>query len=224
MRMRIFFVSIMTFCFLLIFACQNTKIITLAPEELERWTIAGIGSVKVDKKNNQVLINEGVNSKGITIISPSSFGKKVIVRFKVKALSPNGVNIVFLSISSQNGEDKIAIPENYQGDFSFWTQGQVQNYMFSFHTGFHQPNSWIKRNPGEQTLCEKKDVVSEEIWYEIEVGRYGKKLWMKVDKQLVCEAEDEQDLPGGQIALRLRGPGDGSYSCLFKDLEIIKEK
>jgi len=68
MRTRIFFVAIITFCFLLIFACQNTKIITLAPEELERWTIAGIGSVKVDKKNNQVLINEGVNSKGITII------------------------------------------------------------------------------------------------------------------------------------------------------------
>jgi len=105
----------------------------------------------------------------------------------------------------------------------YWTSGNVANYLAAFHTGFHQPNAYIRRNPGNALVCEAKDAAVTEDWYEVELGRNGARLWLKVNGVTVCEGEDKSPEPlgGGAVGFRLRGPGDGTYSCLIKNVRIV---
>ncbi len=198
---------------------------SISLEELSKWKLAGVGSLEVDKEENALLLKEGAGSKGITLLSPGTFGKNVSVRFKIKPLLFEGVNVVFLSVSDKASGKPIEIPEDYDGNFEFWTEGNIQSYMAAFHTGFHQPNSWIRKNPGAETLGQAKDVATEQKWYDIEFSRKGPKLTLKVDGKVVCEGFDRvnEGLPGGQIGLRLRGRGDGTFGCLIKEMSVVGE-
>ncbi len=195
------------------------------PEDLARWTLVGIGSAQVDPGENALRLSEGKGSKGITLVSPETFGKTVILRFAVKALEAKGVNVILLSISDNKTGGSPALPAKSDGNMDFWTSGDVSNYMAAFHTGFHQPNSYIRKNPGNMSVAEAADIATAEAWYDLEIGRKGAKLWLKVNGALVCEGEDKDPttLGGGGVGFRLRGPGDGTYSCLIKDVRIIHD-
>lgn len=58
-------------------------------------------------------------------------------------------------------------------------------------------------------------------WYDIETGRQGVKVRLKIDGVTVASGTDTGNgIPGGRIGLRLRGPGDGSFTSLYKDLTV----
>jgi hypothetical protein len=94
--------------------------------------------------------------------------------------------------------------------------------IFGFHTGYHQPNAFLTRNPGFIDLARAPDKAIGEKWHDVEIGRKGRKLWMKINGKTILDAKDPHTppLPGGQIGLRLRGPGNGTFSCLYKDLSV----
>ncbi len=188
--------------------------------DLASWTVAGIGSVSPAPEEKAVRVREGADSKGLTLVSPQPFGENVVVRFKVKPERYEGVCVVLLSAADAS-TGGIAIPKNHDGGMAYWSEGTVHDYMVAFHTGYHQPNMFIRRNPGMKEIILKKDIAAEQKWYDIEVGRAGAHVWMKVDGQPALDAIDPGDvMPGGHIGIRLRGPGDGSYSCLFRDVSV----
>ena len=141
--------------------------------------------------------------------------------FKVKPERREGVCVMILSAADRNtgGLD----PErNRDGAMAYWTAGTVQDYLFAFHTAFHQPNIFIQKNPGSKMIVQTPDVAGQEKWYDMEIGRNGSRLWIKVDGKTAVEGTDPDNggLPGGYCGIRLRGPGDGSYSCLIRDMRI----
>ncbi len=195
--------------------------------DLARWHLLGIGEAEVIAEEQALRLTEDPDSKGVVLLSPEKYGREIVIKFMAKPLQHEGVIVVFLSASAIKGEE-IEVPDGYDGSFAFWIapDASVQNYAFAFHTGYHQPNAFLKRNPGFTELASAKDIATEEVWHQIEIGRSGPRLWLKIAGKPVLEANDSagQGLPPGHIGLRLRGPGDGSFSCLFKNFVIETPK
>jgi len=196
-----------------------------APEDLSRWTLVGIGSAEVDAAEKAWRLFEGKESKGITLVSPDRFERNVILRFSAKPLQAKGVNVIMISISDKDSGGPAVLPSQSDGAMGVFTTDNVADYMAAFHTGFHQPNSFIKRHPGDVLIAEAKDMATAEAWYDVEFGRRENRLWLKINGTLVCEGEDKNPAPlgGGAVGFRLRGPGDGTYSCLIKDVRVIHD-
>lgn len=196
---------------------------TVGARDLARWQLLGIGEAKVSGDTDTVTLSEGAGSKGVMLLSPKTYGRRVVVRFKVKASRFEGALVVLLSASASAGGD-IPLPKNYDGNFAFWiTPGEgVRNYAFAFHTGYHQPNAFVAKNPGFVKMAESPDTATGETWHDVEAGRDGPRLWLKVDGAMLLETTDTmgKELPAGHIALRARGPGDGSFSVRYKSLVI----
>jgi len=232
---------VLTGIFLLTFGCSSdrgsesetgspaedtAKIGQINPHDLVRWRLLGRGEVGVDESENAVRFTEGAGSKGVTLVSPGTYGKNVIVSFKVKPLTYEGVNVIFLSASDKDSGGEIRIPEGHDDNFGFWSEGNVQCYMFAFHNGYHDSKPFIKKNPGMTDIAVADDLVMGERWHTVETGRRGSKLWIKIDGNAVAEGVDTdgESFPGGKVCFRLRGPGDGTFTSLYKDVVITEQK
>jgi hypothetical protein len=192
--------------------------------DLAKWKIMGGGTVTMDAAEKALRITESRDSKGVTLVSPKAYPGNVTLTFKVKPEKHDGVCVIILSASDKNAPS-LKIPSDNDGSLPWWSEGSIQNYMIAFHTGFHQPNIFIRKNPGSKDIIQTLDIATEQKWYTIEIGQKGPRLWLKVDGKTAVEGTDPdgKGLPGGNIGIRLRGPGDGSYSCLFRDMEIRTE-
>ena len=158
------------------------------------WIRAGKGSVVEFMGGQGIELREADDSGGFMILSPSEYGRHV--------LEP---------------------PDAYDGSWSYWSSpdSHVESYAIAFHTGFHQPNAFIRKNPGLQPLAETTDPANEERWYDVEVRRQGALITLRIDGKPVLRARDEGGgIPGGRIALRVRGPGDGTFSARFRNLRV----
>ena len=201
----------------------------LDPKDVADWKLLGKGSVKIVDEG-MLKLSEGSDSKGVVLLSPQKYPANTMLSFSFKPLQHKGIGVVLHSVSDINGQE-VNVPENYDGNLNFWRSKNtsVQNYIFTFHTAFHQqrqqhapyPVALLRRNPGFIELGKGKDTVIDEGWHRIEIGRQETTLWLSVDGNLVFKINDpRQALPGGHIGLRLRGPGDGSFSSLYKDFAI----
>ena len=196
----------------------------LNPMELAGWQLVGKGEVKVDEEQNGLILTEGADSKGITLVSRKSYSRNVVVSFDVEPKSYEGINFVFLSASDKVTQGELKVPDDHEGNMEFWTDERVQNYIFAFHNGFYDSKPFIKKNPGLTDIARSNKLVSGKDSFSVEIGRKGRRLWIKVDGKMVVRGRDKArgGLPGGKVCFRLRGPGAGSYSCLFKNV-VIRE-
>ena len=195
---------------------------TFTAAEAAQWELLGIGEVTLLEAGTVLRLREGEGSAGIVLLCPDEFPPDLIFRFKVRPERHEGVNVVLVSVSPVSGSE-LAISSDYDGRFSFWNgpQAQANSYTFGFHTGYHQPNAFVRRNPGAVKLAEAPDSAMAEDWYAVEVSRCGARLRLFINGRVLLDGVDQApSLPGGRLALRLRGPGDGSYSTLFKDLSV----
>lgn len=193
------------------------------PVDLLNWRILGVGVAESEESDSAVRLTEGADSKGVVLLSPSTYGQRVVVTFEVKPLVHELICVLFLSASSIAGPE-IDPGEDYDGNFDYWrgSQAQVSSYTFAFHTGFHQPYAFVIRNPGPVELDKRRDLAVEQRWYQVEFGREGKEVWLNVDGQELLRGVDpaEGGLPGGHIGFRIRGPGNGSAAALYRNVYI----
>jgi len=193
------------------------------PVNLLNWRVLGVGTAESEESDSAVRLTEGAYSKGVVLLSPSTYGQRVVVTFEVKPLVHELICVLFLSASSIAGPE-IDPGEDYDGNFDYWrgTQAQVSSYTFAFHTGFHQPYAFVIRNPGPVELDKRRDLAVEQRWYQVEFGREGKEVWLNVDGQELLRGVDptEGALPGGHIGFRIRGPGNGSAAALYRNVYI----
>jgi len=193
--------------------------------EFAKWEFQGSGEVTVDETEDAVYMSEAEGSAGVTLVSPKSYGPDVTVRFDVKPATFESVNVVILSASDKNTGGDIQVPADYDGSFGFWTQGDVQNYIFAFHNAAHERLPFIVRDPGMELLGEADSHVVKEDWHTVEISRSGSRLSMKVDGAVIVEVTDTsgEPLPGGKIGFRLRGTPDSVASAWFRNI-VISER
>ena len=190
--------------------------------DLADWDLLGIGDVTVLESEDAIRLTEGADSAGVILLSPRAFPRDITLRFDVRPERHEGVKVVFLSVSPRQG-DEMDVPADYNGSFGFWNgpDAQSYNYVIGFHTAFHQPNAFISRNPDAQMLAHAADTANSEEWHTVEISRDGERLELIIDGVTVITAIDTgTGLPGGSVGLRLRGPGDGTFSSLFKNFSV----
>ena len=190
--------------------------------ELSMWTTYGEGSVALSE-NDGIVLSEGKNSLGVVLLSPVEFSRDVVLRYKIRPNQFQGILLAMLCVSPLDGE-MITVPEGYTGALGFWSgpETKVRNFLFAFHTGYHQPMAFLNRNPGDVSLDRQTDPATEQRWYEVEAGRRDSHVWLKIDGKVVLESNDPGNagLPAGRVGFRLRGPGDGSFSAAIKNVNI----
>lgn len=224
MKYKVFFTVLFALFFIIFCKGQSKGEIKreINPGEFLKWEKWGQG--EVFEVGEQICLKESDETKGVMLISPSPYEGDVIVRFEVLALTSASVIAVVLAGSNIGESNSLSIPEDYDGNFSFWSE-KKDNYFFAFKNAPHGLTPFVAKNPtpGEILASADKNVMMPGLFYNIEVGKVGNKLWFSIDEQKIFEVHDDQVLFGGHVALRVRGTAGFTGACLIKNLSIATE-
>lgn len=198
---------------------SDTTTTTITTKELTQWTLLGMGEVST--WGDQLALKEADNTKGVMLVSPDSYGDNVIVRYKALALTPATVMVVVLSLSDEGKTTELTIPDNYDGNMGLLSNDK-ENYFYAFKNAPHNLTPFVRRytNAKIDLASASENTMIAGVYYQIEVGRRGAKLWLSIDGVKIIEADDETPLSGGHIAIRLRGTAGFVAGCLIKDMKI----
>lgn len=183
----------------------------------ETWSTYGQGVVR--HQNRMLFLQEAEGSKGVGVMSPDAYGENVVLRFDVMPMNPASVCVAILSASNQKG-GALVIPAGYDGSLGLWTR-DTDNYFFAFHNMAHDRTPFLVRFPeGGQLAEHEKNVMQAGVFYRVEVGRAGGKLWMTVDGKKLFENNDAHPLAGGHAGFRIRGINGMAAACLIRNVSI----
>jgi len=189
---------------------------------LLKWQLLGKGSV-FTSTNGQTCLMESENTQGVMLVSPAYYQGDVVVKYKALALTSASVFVTLLSATKTDAH-ALNIPEEYDGSMGFWIN-DAANYFIAFKNAPHGATPFIAKNPGFTTACtaSEQDRMVAGVYYDIEVGKQGAKVWLSVDGQKILDWEDEAPIEGGHVALRLRGTAGLKASALIKDFVIYSK-
>jgi hypothetical protein len=203
---------------------ENYKKELLSAEDLSDWNFWGMGSAFA-YGGGQFCLTENDSTVGAILISPESYAGDLILRYKTYALTSATVLVVMHSMSDLDSGDKLTIPKDYNGNMGLWVS-EKENYFYAFRNAAHAYPPFIRRYPvpgNEALVMAQENFMLPGVYYSIEIGRVGQKLWLSVDGKQIIETEDRSILPGGHIAFRIRGSAGYKAACLIKDVEIYSE-
>jgi len=203
----------------------NAQSLKFTPEDLNNWAFYGQGS-KMVESHNSFFMREDVESEGVMLVSPDSYGENVVLKYDVMTLTPASVLVAITSASNPGEDTDITIPNDYDGAMDLWIN-DVESYFYAFRNGPHNFTPFIRKYPvaeGEDPalVSMKKNIMHPGVFYTVELGRKGNKLWLKVDGKLVLKTVDDNAFGGGHIALRIRGTAGEYAACLIRNMEIIE--
>lgn len=193
---------------------------TVVPlSELAGWKCWGQGE-SLDL-GTQYCLKEAPVTKGVMIVSPKVYGDSVVVKFRTLALTSATVFVVMLSVADPGDPTTLTLPEDYDGDNAMWTS-QKPGYFFAFKNAPHGVTPFVRKNPNavKPLITAPADKMIPGQYYDVEVGQLGRRLYLKIDGEMIFETEDPEPLQGGHIALRLRGVAGFQAACLIKDFRI----
>lgn len=191
-------------------------------DDLMEWEFHGMGTVA--KQGSQLLLSESEGSKGVILVSPSSYGKNIIVSYDVMTLTPASVLVVMLS-SSNTESQSLEIESDYDGSLST-LRDLVSFYMIAFHNAPHNRFPFINKYPkegGNKLQEAEKTFMHPGIYYHIDVAQEGDNISLFIDGRKVLDVVDTESLPGGKFVFRARGTGHLSASCLIRNLKIYSK-
>lgn len=191
-------------------------------KQLAKWDFYGKGKVSVIRK--QVALQEADNSKGVMLISPKKYGKKVFMKYKVMALTPATVIVSLLSVSNKDSKD-LSIPKNYDGNIKLWAKNK-QSYFIAYKNAPHNFKPFIRKNPNAKKLLAqaKENVMTAGVYYDVEVGRNENHIWLSINGEKIVETNDPKALEDGHLAIRLRGVAGLKAASLIKDFQIFTKQ
>lgn len=195
----------------------------VSSEQLLKWKFVGAGKFYNDA-DRQVCLEESVDSKGVTIISPDLYKGDVVMQYQVMTLTPATVMVNLLSLSDKGASAELTLPENYDGNMGYLVSG-AENYFIAYRNSPHATAPFIRKYPDDATLViADEDNMIPGVYYDVEVGRRGKKLWLKINDELIVETTDEKILSGGHVAIRTRGITGYPAACLIRGMVIYSAK
>lgn len=200
---------------------SHLKETTFSNDELLGWTFNGIGKL-YNESNRQVCLQEGENSMGVGMFTPQSYQGDVVMRYKIMPLNAATVLVNLLCMSDEGETTQLTWPKEYDG-----SMGPIltkDNYFVAFRNSPHATAPFINKNPkkGQLVIAERDEMIPG-VYYDVEVGRVGQKLWLNVDGEQVVAVEDAEILPGGHLGIRIRGLVGHPAACVIRDVSILSE-
>jgi len=203
---------------------NNYRLEQVSADDLENWSFYGLGEA-FKSGGAQFCIAENDSTLGAMIVSPESYSGDVIIRYKVLSLTSSTVLVAMISASDMDSSTELTIPDSYDGRMSLWTK-EKDNYFFAFRNAPHDRTPFLRKYPvpGSEALASAtENIMFPGNHYEVELGRIDNTLWLSVNGEKILETTDDEILPGGHIAFRVRGTANFRAACLIKDLEIYSE-
>ncbi|MFB6344550.1 MAG: hypothetical protein ABEK50_02080 [bacterium] len=191
-------------------------------QDLLKWTRRGQGYVD-DFRGEALQIAEQENSEGLILSSRESFGDRIVVRYRAFILTPGTVLVTMLSASNRADTRTLNIPVENRGGAGFWVN-RTSNYFFAFHNAAHMKKPFVVRfNRGDKTTISKAQDWHMDTgrWHTVEVGRWGDRVWLKIDGNLLFRGTDQDFSSGGHVVLRTRGTGLQQANYMVSDLRIL---
>lgn len=193
---------------------------TFSNEQMLAWTFTGKGKFYLES-GRQLCLQEDENSLGVGIFTPQAYLGNVVMRYKIMTLNAATV-LVNLLCMADSLPTELTLPANYDG-----SMGPIlgkANYFVAFRNSPHATAPFINKNPNMIRLAiADRDRMIPGVYYDVEVGRVGNKIWLKVDGEEIVSAEDPDILPGGFLAIRLRGLVGHPAACILRDVSILSE-
>ncbi len=192
-------------------------------EDLSQWDFYGLGKA-FDSGSGQFCLMENDSTAGVILISPESYSGDLVVRYKTLALTSSTVLVFMHSVSNRESPEVLSIPEGYNGAMGLWVT-EKNNYFHAFRNAPHNVTPFIRKYPDPDTQLlgsAPENVMVPGVYYTVEIGRVGNRLWLSIDGEKVVEATDEKIYPGGHIAFRVRGTAGLKAACLIKELELYR--
>jgi len=212
--------------FLMVFVLgiQAQTVTKYSPKDLESWQSLGDGKGYVT--HNQFMMEEVDGSIGFMIFSPEKY-KDVVLRYEVMTMNAATVLVALLNASDKGNSTDLTIADDNKGSFGHWTK-EAEDYMFGFRVVAHNSTPFLRKHPspeGESTTIglAEKDMMYSGWRHTVELGKKGKKLWLKIDGETVIDVTDEKPLDAGKIAIRVRGTAGILGKSMIRNLEIIGE-
>lgn len=196
----------------------------VSAQDLASWDFWGMGKAFASG-GSAFCLTENDSTVGAVMISPASYGGDVIVRYKTLALTSATV-LVFMHSATDVDSDKLTIPSGYNGNMGMWVN-EKDNYFYAFRNAPHNYPPFLRKYPvpgGDALAMAEENFMLPGVYYSIEIGRVGNKLWLSVDGEKIIETEEKSILPGGHLAFRIRGTAGFKAACLIKDVEIYTKK
>jgi hypothetical protein len=203
---------------------ENHKKEVVSDQDLASWDFRGMGKAFASG-GGAFCMTENDSTVGAVMISPAAYTGDVVVRYKTLALTSATV-LVFMHSATDVGSDKLTIPGDYNGNMGLWVN-EKDNYFYAFRNAPHNFPPFLRKYPvpgGDALVMANENFMLPGVYYAIEIGRIGNRLWLNVDGQKIIETEDESILAGGHLAFRIRGTAGFKAACLIKDVEIYSEK
>lgn len=191
-------------------------------DELLTWTRRGQGYVN-DFRGEALQMAEQEGSRGLILSSPGSFGQRTIVRYRMFTLTPGTVLVTMLSASNHSDTRELTIPKQNRGGAGYWVN-DTSNYFFAYHNAAHMKKPFVVRfDRGEKTSIARAREwrMTTGRWYDVEVGRWKDRLWLKINDHRLFQGTDPEPASGGHVVLRIRGTGLQQANCLIRDLRIL---
>ena len=222
MRSKLF-VLLLSFIFLSTSGSVSAKEIKVGYKDLGEWTFLGSGFVATDSNQKQTIFAENPGSKGVMLVSPTSYSKDIVLSYKIKPLTPESVLVVLLSASNKGEKKKITFPKEYDGNMKYLIT-DIDNYFVAFHNSAHKKTPFIRRYPqelpGKAALISAESNIMTTEWHDVEVGKKSGKIWLKIDNKTIVEATDKKMINDGHIIFRMRGTKDRIGVAIIKDVTI----
>ncbi len=205
-----------------VLSAQTTK---LTPDDLNNWSFLGQGTKMVESHNQFFMKENPAGSNGVMLVSPDSYGENVGVKYDVMTLTPATVLVAILSASNPGEDASLTIPKDYDGSMSLW-MNDVESYFYAFRNGPHNFTPFIRKYPCPEgqdpaLVSLEKNFMHPGVYYSVEIGRKGNKIWLTVDGETILETIDNNAFGGGHFAFRIRGTAGEYAACLIRNVEII---
>jgi hypothetical protein len=192
--------------------------------KLGEWVFYGEGFATTDTEQGVTILAEVPGSKGVMLVSPNPYPENLVLRYKVRPLTPESVLVVMLSASDKGPGEGISFPTDYDGSMKYLTT-DVESFFIAFHNAAHNTTPFIRdfsfELAGGHTLAIAKSNIMTTEWHDVEVARRDGMVWLKIDGETIVETKDDAQFDGGHVILRLRGTSDRIGVALIKDVEIL---
>ena len=196
--------------------------IAVTPEVIaEEWEMFGEGVKK--SQNGILLLQEGRNSRGLVLLNPEIYGKKVVLSFEIMPLNPLSVFSVFLSVTDKDEEESLTVPYRYDGGMKFW-KNKTRGYLFRFGNAVDNelPGFWKFPDMVELGRGEENGIIPG-IFNKVEIGRKRDKFWLLLNGKEVMRVGDFHDYDAGCIGFRLSGAFGRKGECLLRNIRIVAD-
>lgn len=190
----------------------------ISADELMNWDMMGKGQLSV--VNKQIYMAEDEGSAGVLLISPTKYGKELVVSYDIMALRPGTVLVALLSLSNA-GDGGLQFEEDYDGDLGYIINA-TNAYMVAFLNASHNRYPFINRFPAQNNPLVEDDEshMQPGVYYHIDVGKVNDRTWLAINGKKIIEAIDPEPLREGHFSFRIRGTAAETASCLIRNVKV----